>query len=276
MTSAISSLAEIMGEMDITNRTPLTVALAGDQCNDMFIYAVCKELAPKSRALVGETLKSECDNRDAERGSTCLHWAMHRAIDPELITIMTSFVPAAMFITSDDQGRTPLHVAVEYERCSAAQISIVNALLVRGRGALGMKLSDKNGRFNAYQYHEYTRREREIQKDRPEAEKSKTASSGTPLRSPNSVGLSSPASTDPARSSNVALQNARLDAGKSPLSPPSPPQQPSQNSPTEVDREVERATSSVKIRELLKLAYLRSRKPLDAVECLRVQSQPGK
>lgn len=229
MARAISKLPELMGELDITKRTPLSVALSDTQRNDMFVFVACKNTTPSTRKLIGEALKSECGEQNSAGGGsmTCLHWAVQRAINPELITILTSFVPVAMFTTTDAQGRTPLHVAVEYERCGPAQVDVVRALLVRGQATLGVKMASDYGQCTVYQHHEYTRREA--------GAKSVVTSPTTPKR--NSPSVESPA------------------AG--------------------TDREAERKISSVKIKDLLKFMYLRSRKPLEAVACLHIQGQPG-
>lgn len=228
MARAISKLPELMGELDITKRTPLTAALSDAQRNDMFVYAACKNTTPNTRKLIGEALKSECGDQNSDGPSmTCLHWAVQRAINPGLITILTTFVPVSMFTATDAQGRTPLHVAVEYERCGAAQVDIVRALLVRGQAALSVKMASDYGQCTVYQHHEYTRREA--------GAKMIETSPSTPKR--DSPSFQSPA--------------------------------------TDANHEAERRISSIKIKDLLKFMYLRTRKPLEAVECLHIQGQPG-
>lgn len=198
MARAISKLPELMGEMDFTKRTPLTVALSNSQQNDMFVYAACKNTTAKTKKLIGEALKSECDEKNNERGSTCLHWAVQRAINPELISIMTGFVPLEMFTATDVQGRTPLHVAVEYEACSAEQVDIVRALLVRGQAALNAKLASDYGQCNVYQHHEYTRRA-------VEGATMNTPSS-SPKKAPGSVEIPSPGPNREAERRNSSVK----------------------------------------------------------------------
>jgi hypothetical protein len=57
----------------------------------------------------------------------------------------------------DNRGCTPLHLAVEYERCTTdSQFDIVKALIENGDSALE-KFTTVPNHYSAYQYHEYTR-----------------------------------------------------------------------------------------------------------------------
>lgn len=73
----------------------------------------------------------------------------------------------------DTKGRTPLHLAVEYDHCSIARAGIVAALLARGPEALDHKASDYHGACSVYQHHVRTREESRILEARktPEARK---------------------------------------------------------------------------------------------------------
>ncbi|KAK1961797.1 hypothetical protein LY78DRAFT_535222, partial [Colletotrichum sublineola] len=161
MTRAIHKLPHLMGVMDNTKRTPLTVALSKN--NAMFTHAACNNLPPQTTLSLTKALRSECvQNREM---ATCLHTALDSTFDDEktketIIKRMCSFVPKEMFTTEDPQGRVPLHIAVEYERCCRAQIGIVNEMLLQGPEALTVEFTPPFSErpLSIYQYFERSRR----------------------------------------------------------------------------------------------------------------------
>lgn len=68
-------------------------------------------------------------------------------------------VPKEMFTVTDSQGRTPLHLAVDFESTNLpSQVSIVKALLQYGPDALNsLKKLDADRSVSIYQYHESLR-----------------------------------------------------------------------------------------------------------------------
>ncbi|RAH68475.1 uncharacterized protein BO66DRAFT_126039 [Aspergillus aculeatinus CBS 121060] len=58
----------------------------------------------------------------------------------------------------DDKGNTPLHLAVAYERCTDAGLSVVKALIDFCDKALDAQTSTTN-RLSPYRYHLFTRAE---------------------------------------------------------------------------------------------------------------------
>lgn len=148
-----------MGAKDNSKRTPLTIAIAGR--NDMFVRAVCKGITSGVQARISTALTSECmDNRDNENVTTCLYAAILRgkSLKPELIMGIIELAPDGLFTVTDSKGRTPLHLAVEYQRCSDEQINVVDKLLVKGPTALNMRTSEHpTNRRSVYQHHAKTR-----------------------------------------------------------------------------------------------------------------------
>ncbi|KAL5872712.1 hypothetical protein ACKVWC_008338 [Pyricularia oryzae] len=65
------------------------------------------------KEVIGEALKSECEELDIDAGVTCLHRAISNGLMPRLIQELIKFVPDSMFSAVDSRGRTPLHLAVE-------------------------------------------------------------------------------------------------------------------------------------------------------------------
>lgn len=74
---------------------------------------------------------------------------------------MCKFVPERMFSVTDIEGRTPLHLAVEYERCCKTQVGIVNSLLLWGPRALHIPISPRSSGqiLSIYQYHKISRKQ---------------------------------------------------------------------------------------------------------------------
>lgn len=169
MARAISKLPNLMGAMDKTNRTPLTIALA--KGNEMFIYAACKNQTPKTHSQFTSALMSECVSRANDREITCLHTALTCTLKREesrgeYVDAMCSFVPKDMFEVQDVDGRTPLHLAVEYERCCKTQVGIVNTLLYWGPKALHISISPRGLKqdLSVYQYLKSSRKQADRRK----------------------------------------------------------------------------------------------------------------
>ncbi|KAJ4244398.1 hypothetical protein NW762_014526 [Fusarium torreyae] len=160
-------MPHLMGRLDKTNRTPLTVALAIG--NETFSYAACYNLRDTTRQRFKEPLESECASSGGDRDTTCLHMALTGPFNAkkedlrrDMIKIMCSFVPDQMFTVRDARGRTPLHLAVEYERCYKGQVGVVEELLRRGPQALEVPIPVtlySSSTHSVYQYHMHTRRQ---------------------------------------------------------------------------------------------------------------------
>ncbi|RSM06185.1 hypothetical protein CEP52_005863 [Fusarium oligoseptatum] len=188
MSRTMLRLPHLIGSMDKTKRTPLTVALSNG--NEVFSYAACLNLKPGTRQRFKEPLESECENQGSDREVTCLHTALTCAFNKEdlrqdIVKIMCSFVPDKMFTVKDHKGRTPLHLAVEYERCCKAQVGIVEELLYWGPQALDIPIQASlysNQTFSVYQYHVHTQRQAEARIQRAMEENKKKTNQGTPRK----------------------------------------------------------------------------------------------
>ncbi|KAF4968446.1 hypothetical protein FSARC_4140 [Fusarium sarcochroum] len=154
---------ELMGDMDNMERTPLTAAL---MCgNGMFAYAVCRNLTLTTRQRFKVPLLSECEYAGNNQRITCLHAVFtcpfdHEDLRPSIVKDLCSFVPKQMFSTTVHRGRTPLHLAVEFERCCTRQVSVVEELLRWGPAALEILIPLEiysNRSVSVYQYHQHTR-----------------------------------------------------------------------------------------------------------------------
>ncbi|TLS24928.1 hypothetical protein PpBr36_08863, partial [Pyricularia pennisetigena] len=157
MALAINRLPHLMGVLDDRKLSPLSLAISVG--NIKFSWAVCVRMNSAKKEIIGEALKSECEERDMDAGVTCLHRAISSGLMPRLIQELIKFVPHSMFSAADSRGRTPLHLAVEYSKGSPDQVAIVQLMLERGPAALKCRTTHALGMCSAYQYHERTRRE---------------------------------------------------------------------------------------------------------------------
>jgi hypothetical protein len=158
MTWGMSRFTSQMGMLDSTKQTPLTAAITSR--NHRFVRAYIKRIPASLSTKIQEHLKiTECSH-NYESDTTCLHAAISTALPLQFTRPLIGLVPKEMFCVQDAKGRTPLHVAVEYERCNSEQVDIISELLAFGSNALEIRMEYKSlGRlFSAYQYHEYTRR----------------------------------------------------------------------------------------------------------------------
>lgn len=138
-----------MGMLDSSKRAALTVAI--HENNWAFVNAACISVRPDDRKQMGKHLVLECQSaKDTpdQKGLTCLQSAILN-LSPGMenqaqsILNMVDFVPEDMFTITDAMGRTPLHLAIEYNRGIAKQPEIVEKLLIRGPKALKLKVIDQ-------------------------------------------------------------------------------------------------------------------------------------
>lgn len=167
MARAILILPNLMGAMDNKKRTPLTAGLV--EGNEMFTYSACRNQNKKRQQFFTTALLSECKDHDNDREPTCLHAALTCQFADEKSRAVTvknicSFVPESMFTVTDFKGRTPLHIAVEYERCCKYQVGIVSELLERGPKALDNTITSYGNNLSVYQYHGNSRKLAEARK----------------------------------------------------------------------------------------------------------------
>ena len=112
---------------------------------------------------------------------TCIHAAIHKSLSPNLAIFLIKKASEKVLCLQDYQGKTPLHSAVQYKRCTDQQLQIVQALAERGGGAMRMlaarddvatrmlakrgggpmKIQTEDFCLSPYKYHMHTRAEAE-------------------------------------------------------------------------------------------------------------------
>lgn len=153
-----------MGVLDTFNRTPLSAAITVG--NQFFVNACMKIFRTKpekGRDIQAALEKAECVEQDEKKDvvETCLHVAINHNLKPESIKSIIENVSEKTFRMQDHKGRTPLHLAVDYEKCSPPQVDIVSHLLRFGSPhalTVKMKKDSMGPPRSAYQHHEMTRK----------------------------------------------------------------------------------------------------------------------
>ncbi|KAG9237404.1 hypothetical protein BJ875DRAFT_453856 [Amylocarpus encephaloides] len=90
-----------------------------------------------------------------ERGENCLHAAIRSKMPAQTAISLIRLTNDETLKAQDSKGFTPLHYAVEYERCTDSQFDVVKTLIECGDSALD-KLGNKPDYFSVYRYHENT------------------------------------------------------------------------------------------------------------------------
>jgi hypothetical protein len=89
--------------------------------------------------------------------TNCLHKAISKGLEPSLLVKLIRKVKN-LLAAQDGSGLTPLHHAVEYQRCTERRICSVRELLDCGGEALDKRTTPPDA-FSVYRWHQETRRQ---------------------------------------------------------------------------------------------------------------------
>lgn len=320
MLLAIFSYPKDMGVRDKYSRTPLSAAI--ESRNEVFIDACMKIFERRGPDIKAALEKAKCVEQDDDKDvDTCLHLAITSNLKPELTKGIIENISEKTFLMQDRRGRTPLHLAVDYEKCSPSQVDIVSHLLrFSPPRALEIRMRKDNmgPSRSAYQHHEITRKLFERKNPGPkeviekksaqetnknerfdpdwellEDEKKKKASSRIPSRLRDSFRRSEPGEPSLARQgSDMVSPISQEISTPQEASKPNAPENSSlpdtrqgqaksanpsivQLQQTTRKQQEEQKASADKIREQLKLLYLRTTKPNVALRCLQMHDEGG-
>lgn len=155
----IDRYPELLEIKDNSDRTPLYISISKKR--EKLVRFMCNT-HPDTDAILG----IPCLRTDY-----CLHVAIKKNVKPDLIIFLIEHAGERALCAQDDMGKTPLHLAVEYERCTDAQLQVVKALIKQCDKAMDKRTIEPDC-FSPYRYHEYTRAEA---KKAAEAEAKKAA-----------------------------------------------------------------------------------------------------
>ena len=136
----IEQYPDLAGVKDSNEKTPFYTAISRKR--DRFARLICK-----NHSDVDSLLNVACHAQ-----GNCIHLAIHK--DSKLAEFLIEHASKDTLCSKDNEGRTPLHLAVEYKRCTTVQLKIVKALVQRGDKAIDERT---NAGFSAYRYHEHTK-----------------------------------------------------------------------------------------------------------------------
>ena len=144
--SIITEHPDLLEESDSrVNETPLYCAIA--KRRNELVRLMCN-----THSDINSVLRIICSrNKD-----TCVHAAIRKSVAPELALFLISKASEEVLCLQDSDGNTPLHIAVEYKRCSKEQLQVVDLLAKRCKESMH-KRSLGEACFSPYLYHMHTR-----------------------------------------------------------------------------------------------------------------------
>jgi ankyrin repeat protein len=135
---------KLLEHKDDSGKTALHIAIV--KKNYDFLEVVLKEITN-----LDTILRMRC-----EHARNCIHIAIYHGLKKESTVNLIKGASEATLSAVDQDGLTPLHLAVEYQRSSEPQLAIVQALITYGDGALD-KFTINPKDLSVYEYHQYTR-----------------------------------------------------------------------------------------------------------------------
>lgn len=115
-------------------------------------------------ANLDEVLGKQC-----RRVENCLHAAIRNRLPSKtMIDLMIKKVRDTTLMAADSKGFTPLHLAVEYDKCTETQYDVIKELIKHGDAALDKSTNPPEG-WSPYRYHMHTRGKTERQQQQVKA-----------------------------------------------------------------------------------------------------------
>ena len=142
----VTEYPDILEECDSrANETPLYRAISTKR--NKLVRLMCN-----THTDINSVLRIMCSsNKD-----TCVHAAIRKSVAAELARFLISKASEEVLCLQDSDGNTPLHIAVEYKRCSMEQLKIVEFLARRCKESMH-KRSLGEACLSPYSYHMRTR-----------------------------------------------------------------------------------------------------------------------
>ncbi|RDL42487.1 uncharacterized protein BP5553_02466 [Venustampulla echinocandica] len=128
-------------ETDRYGYTPLYEAIVKKR--QEFVRSIC-ELHPELDKVLKVQSSTEKEN--------CIHAAIHNIIPGELTTKLIQKANEEILCQQDVKGRTPLHVAVDYQYCTTKQLAIVKLIATGSVAALKLRATSDATKTQSKQF----------------------------------------------------------------------------------------------------------------------------
>lgn len=158
----IERYPELLVEKDDDDKTPLHNAIKKGR--DKLVRLMCDTHRDTDAIL----------SISSQRNENCLHIAIRQRVDYDLTEFLIGRAGEKTLCGQDKDGNTPLHLAVDYNNCTDAQLKIVEALVDRCDKAMDVRTRSPDC-FSPYRFHEHTRKR---EADRVKQAKQKEAARG--------------------------------------------------------------------------------------------------
>lgn len=125
----------------------------GNDVTPMFLAINNKRYA-LIRAMCNRIPESEMDSILSIRSNSinCIHKAIIKGFRAEKVIPLIAVAGQDTLCARDGEGKTPLHLAVQYDRCTESQLEVVRKLVERCDEALNVTMNAPRC-FSPYQYH---------------------------------------------------------------------------------------------------------------------------
>lgn len=238
------------------NQNPVYMAIRAG--NDHMINCMLPNCARSYISITAESFALECLDEAlrarGQEGQSSLHLAFNEDLEANTIKRLVEYASDDALAEQDDMGKTPLHHAVSFSRCSEdARVELIETFIqrdlqaIQNRSNTFLDLSDHKGR-SVYQEHENTR-DCTVQMQ--------TNSVEARLKAQNKQG---PRDQTMERSSNTSVKRtntARVNEGLDPEKLLDRP--PQDTTPNQMDLLSKCSENSQKLLLMLKLHYMRTR-----------------
>jgi ankyrin repeat protein len=194
ITLLIQRYPELLGKRDGNEKTPLY--LAASKKNLKLIRTVC-EAHIEAGGDIDAVLSVPCLHL-----RNCLHAAIMRQAMPKLALYLIRKAGKRSLLAQDDEGRTPLHLAVEYKRCTEAQLEVVQVMISAADEAIDMRTYTQEP-LSPYRHHHASKASFMVDRDKKTrtaaVDKASTSKEGMApklnvnVRVPNDPGIATPA-----------------------------------------------------------------------------------
>jgi ankyrin repeat protein len=267
----------------IKNHPTLMLVQDTDEKTPLYV-AICEKKSTLVRWMIDKYPEiAAVFEKECNRSDYCLHAAIRNRLPSNVTVELVKKATKKALIAEDVKGYTPLHLAVEYGRCTDSQYNIVKALIEQGDSALD-KVTKAPDCYSPYRWHMHTRERAERQQNNARKVNVRVTAEAKTIGEPNlkqsKTGKESGTKEDPrirARSGSYKLSPQVTGANiRDNLAPKSTTSSRNPSSTRQKEDQIVTEASAEKIRQEMKVHYLRTRGPKEALDGLYGTNKDGR